>query len=140
MDKAPACPTFTEVCAVALQHARFLEVIDLLAPEPIGSSSISSSLLKTEQMQLLRLVLPAGHALPEHHVAGEITIHCLSGDASVVTPRAEHRLTMGQLIALAGSEPHAVRAHDASTLLVTVVRAHASGQPSTSPALQGDSP
>lgn len=125
---------------MALQHARFLEVIDLIAPEPIGSSSISSSLLKSEQMQLMRLVLPAGHGLPEHHVAGEITIHCLSGDASVVTPRAEHRLKAGQLIALPASEPHAVHAHEASALLVTVVRAQAPEQPSTSPASQGDSP
>ncbi|WP_399677271.1 cupin domain-containing protein [Xenophilus sp.] len=122
---------------MALQHARFLEAIDLAAPEPIGSSSTSSSLLKTGQMQVMRLVLPAGHALPEHHVPGEITIQCLSGEADVTTPHASCRLAPGQLVALPAAEPHAVHANEASTLLVTVVRIQANGLPSTS---QGDLP
>jgi len=107
---------------MALRHARYMEVIDLTAPEPIGSTSISTSLFKAEQLQVLRLVLPKDHALPEHHVAGEITIHCLSGDASINTPAAACRLTTGGLVVLAANEPHAVHAHEASTLLVTIVR------------------
>lgn len=107
---------------MALRHAQYMEVIDLTAPEPIGSTSISTSLFKAEQLQVLRLVLPKDHALPEHHVTGEITIHCLSGDSTVKTPSAECRLTAGELVVLAGNEPHAVHAHEASTLLVTIVR------------------
>lgn len=108
---------------MALRHAEFMEVIDLLAPEPIGSASVSTSLFKAEQLQVLRLVLPKDHTMPEHSVPGEITIHCLSGNASITTPQSECQLGPGGLVVLPRDEPHAVQAHDATTLLVTIVHA-----------------
>ena len=106
---------------MALQHARFLEIIDLVDPQPIGSASISSSLLKTERLQIMRLVLPAGHRLPAHEVAGEVTVHCLSGEVALTASETEYRLAGGQLVALAGNERHAVHALAPSVLLVTLV-------------------
>lgn len=106
---------------MALKHAQPLEVIDLHASDEARGTSASSSLLKTEQLQLMQLVLPAGHGLPEHRVPGEITVQCLAGEASVVTPQATCRLRPGQLVALPGNEPHAVQAHADTTLLVTVL-------------------
>lgn len=125
---------------MALQHARFLETVDLIAPGPIGSTSVSSSLLKTRQIQVMRLVLPAGEGMPSHQVAGDITIHCLSGEASLTTAQGEHRLKPGQLIALPGHEPHAVHAHAASVLLVTVVRIPSPDAQDASPDTQGGTP
>lgn len=107
---------------MALQHAGFLEVVTLATPEPIGSTSTSSSLLRTAQLQVLRLVLARGGQLPTHQLDGEMTIQCLSGNASLIASEGEFALEAGQLMALAGHHPHAVRANEPSVLLVTLVR------------------
>ncbi len=107
--------------AMALIHAQPLEVIDLNASDAALGTSISSSLLKTPHLQLMRVVLAAGHALPEHHVPGEITIQCLSGEVDVGTPSSTCRLFAGFLVMLPAAEPHSVKALSDSVLLVTVV-------------------
>ena len=106
---------------MALDHAQALEPIDV---QPLGSGWVdahSTSLLKSQHLQLMRLVLRAGEALPEHHVPGEITIHCIEGEASVGTPSHEIRLQAGQLVLLPGGVAHTVTAHADASLLVTVL-------------------
>lgn len=118
---------------MALQHASLFEVIDLDMPNPIGSASTSSSLLRTSQLQILRLVLPKGECLPAHQVPGEITIQCLIGEVSVIASRVECRLSAGQLVALPANGQHSVQAHDTSVLVVTLVHAHGRSQGSCDP-------
>jgi len=106
---------------MALPHAHPLDVIDI---RPLGAAlrtTVTTSLLKTPSLQLMRLVLPAGQGVPEHHVAGSITVQCLEGDAIVKTPSRECRLGAGQLVMLEGGEPHAVKAVTDASLLVTVL-------------------
>ena len=106
---------------MALKHAEPMDVIDLNASgAPLGTH-VSSSLLKSRQLQLMRVVLPAGRVLPEHHVPGEITIQCLSGKADVLASGRASQLVPGSLVMLSAAEPHGVRAHDDTVLLVTVV-------------------
>lgn len=106
---------------MALKHAQPLEVIDLHATDATRGTAFSSSLLKASHLQLLRVVLEAGHALPEHHVPGEITIQCLSGEADVAISSRTCRLVAGSLVMLPAAEPHRVHAHRDTVLLVTVV-------------------
>ena len=65
---------------MALPHAQPLDVIDV---RPLGAGlrdAVTTSLLKTQALQLMHLVLPAGQRLPEHSVPGAITVQCLEGD------------------------------------------------------------
>ncbi|MFZ3219765.1 MAG: cupin domain-containing protein [Rhodoferax sp.] len=108
---------------MALKHAQPLDVMDV---SPLGDklhASVTHSLLKTGTLQLMRVVLLAGHSLPEHHVAGEMTVQCLEGEAVVTTPHRVCTLTAGQLLTLPGGEPHAVTAVTDTSLLVTVLLA-----------------
>lgn len=106
---------------MALRHAQPLEVIDLHASDAQCGTAISSSLLRTPRLQLLRVVLAAGHTMAEHHVPGEITIQCVSGEADVVTPARTCRLFAGTLVLVPGAEPHRVLAHADTVLLVTIL-------------------
>lgn len=106
---------------MALKHAQPLEVIDLHTSDVAAGPAVSSSLLKTPRLQLMRVVLAAEQALPEHHVPGEITIHCLSGEADVGTPSRTCRLVPGTLVMLPAAEPHWVQARLDCVLLVTVL-------------------
>jgi quercetin dioxygenase-like cupin family protein len=106
---------------MALPHAQALDVIDV---RPLGArlrEAVTTSLIKLPSLQLMRLVLQAGQALPEHHVAGVISVHCLEGEATVTTPSRTCHLLAGQLVVLEGGEPHAVMAVSDSSLLVTVL-------------------
>jgi quercetin dioxygenase-like cupin family protein len=106
---------------MALQHAQPLDVIDV---RPLGAGlrdAVTASLLKTQALQLMRLVLPAGHGLPEHSVSGAITVHCLEGETVVTTSSRTCNLRAGQLVMLDGSEPYSLKATSDSTLLVTLV-------------------
>lgn len=105
---------------MALTHSRPFEVIDL---RPLGGGlqqAVSTSLIKSDGLQLMRVVLRAGQGLPMHQVAGEITIHCIEGLASVDTPEHRCELPAGHGVLLPAAAPHAVNALQDSTLLVTV--------------------
>ena len=106
---------------MALPHAQPLDIIDV---RPLGAGlrdAVTTSLLKTSALQLMRLVLGAGQALPQHKVPGAITIHCLEGEATVTTPSRTCDLVAGHLVMLAGGELHAVRAVTDASLLVTIL-------------------
>ena len=106
---------------MALSHAHPLEVIDV---RPLGTAlrdAVTTSLLKTPRLQLMRLVLPAGSGMPEHSVAGAITVHCLEGETVVTTASRRCELRTGQLVMLPENERHAVQAVTDSSLLVTVL-------------------
>src|SRR5204862_7920888 len=106
---------------MALPHAHLLDVI---AVRPLGAdlvSAFSTSLLKTERLQLLHLVLPAREDHPEHHVDDECTIHCLEGDVEVVMPGGSRRLQAGELVVLPAGQRHSLRARSDSAVLVTLL-------------------
>lgn len=106
---------------MALPHAQPLDVINV---QPLGDKLIdafSTSLLKTDRIQLLHLVLPAHFDQPEHHVDEECVVHCLEGDVEVVMAGGTRRLGPGQLVVLPGKQRHSVRARTDSAVLVTLM-------------------
>ena len=106
---------------MALPHARPLDIIDL---RPLGAAlreARSTSLLKSEQLQLMRVVLQPSQTLPSHAVAGPITLQCLEGQAVVETPSRSCDLQAGDLVMLEAQEPHAVSSAGGASLLVTIV-------------------
>lgn len=106
---------------MALQHAQPLDIIDVHPLGPELRNAVTTSLLKTPTLQLMRLVLHAGHGMREHSVAGAITVHCLEGEAVLTTPTRNCPLAAGQIVMVSGAEPHAIEAKTDTSLLVTVL-------------------
>ncbi|MET0267869.1 MAG: cupin domain-containing protein [Duganella sp.] len=106
---------------MALEHATSGQVINLIraAEDPARFAAIA--LAKTEQIELIRMVLPAGKEMPEHHVRGEITFQCLAGEIAFITGERSVTLQAGELLFLEGGAPHAVRALTDAVALVTIV-------------------
>lgn len=107
---------------MALKHAHPLDVIDLfhrpaLEPEP----PVSISLLRTTELQIIRLVLPAGHRMPSHHVQGVVTLQCLTGSVDIEAGHGRCTLVEGQLVMLPGDEPHSLHAPQAAVVLLTLM-------------------
>lgn len=105
---------------MALPHAQLLDIINV---SPLGDKlveSFSTSLIKTDGIQLLHLVLPAHQDMPEHHVEQECVIHCLEGDVEVVMSGGSRRLRPGTLVVLPPKQRHGLRARTDCAVLVTL--------------------
>jgi quercetin dioxygenase-like cupin family protein len=106
---------------MALPHAQMLDVIGVQPLGPALIDTFSTSLIKTDRLQLLHMVLPAHQDQPEHHVEDECVIHCLEGDVEVVMPGGSRRLGPGQLVVLPARQRHALSARADSAVLVTLM-------------------
>ena len=78
------------------------------------------ALFKSEDLEVIRLVLLAGKSMPPHKVAGEITIQCLEGRLDVTVEGRSHVLDPGQLLFLSGHLMHGVVALENASALVTI--------------------
>jgi quercetin dioxygenase-like cupin family protein len=103
---------------MALPHAQPLDIIDL---RPLGAAlapTRSHSLLRTNTLQLMRVVLLAGQGMPEHHIEGEACIQCTEGLVVVGTTAGDKLLQPGCAVVLPPGEPHALYAQQDSSLIV----------------------
>ena len=106
---------------MALHHAEQGEVIDVRPYGGAITGAQSIALFKSAQLEVMRLVFPAGHRMPSHQVAGEITIQCLEGMVEVEVAGTVTALPAGHLLFVEGGVAHALRAIQAASVLVTVV-------------------
>jgi len=106
---------------MAIPHARSGQVVDILSTAGSLPSDLSYAVFKSDQLEVMRLVLPAGKAFPPHCVAGEITVQCLSGSVELDLGGARQVLRAGQLAYLEGGVPHALVGLDDANVLVTIV-------------------
>jgi quercetin dioxygenase-like cupin family protein len=107
---------------MALPHAQPLDIIRV---GPFGDElegQVSTSLIKTDRIQLLHMVIAPHQDVPQHHVDDESTIHCLEGLVEVVTGAGVRQLRPGNVIVLPGREKHSLRAREqVSAVLVTLL-------------------
>ena len=105
---------------MALPHAKPLDVVSVAPLGPALDDALSTSLIKTAQLQLLHLVLPARRSVPAHELACECCLHCLEGDVDVDFEGGALRLGPGQLVVLPAHQRYALNARVNSALLMTV--------------------
>jgi quercetin dioxygenase-like cupin family protein len=98
--------------------------MDVVDVRPLGASLQSAhttTLVKTDQLELIRLVLPEGKSIAEHAVDGEITVQCLEGSVEFRSNDLTRVLAGGQLVYLTGGSKHSVRAVTDASLLITIL-------------------
>jgi quercetin dioxygenase-like cupin family protein len=105
---------------MAIPHASPGDVIDVRPLGPALAGARSHALFKSADLEVIRLVLPAGEGLPSHSVAGEITLQCIEGRISFTCGAGARELAPGQLVHCAAEEIHELRALEDSSLLLTI--------------------
>jgi quercetin dioxygenase-like cupin family protein len=106
---------------MALPHAKLLDVINVAPMGPELEGQVSTSLIKTDRIQLQHLVLAPHQDQPQHHVDEECTIHCLEGEVEVVMGSGVRKLRAGNVIVLPAQQQHSLRARATSAVLVTLL-------------------
>jgi quercetin dioxygenase-like cupin family protein len=109
---------------VAIPHAQPGEVIDVGPLGPAFAGARTTALVKTENMEVIRLLIPRGKQFPTHTTRGEITVQCLEGRVAFTTDSVTHELSAGQLLLVSGEQPHSVLGIDDASLLVTITLPH----------------
>ena len=106
---------------MAIHHATPGEVIDVT---PLGSAletTKTSTLLKTDNVEVIRIVMHSGKVIPEHEAPGEIIVQCLEGRIVFTAAGKMEELSSGQMLYLKAEEPHAVRCLEDASFLVTIL-------------------
>ncbi|MCZ8254017.1 MAG: cupin domain-containing protein [Hylemonella sp.] len=96
---------------------------EVVSVRPLGAALAQTrtrALLKAEQLEVVRIVLPAGTTLREHQTSGEITVQCIEGRIEFTTPAGVQTMVAGDFIHLRGGEAHALRAVEDASALVTI--------------------
>lgn len=106
---------------MAIPHAQPGEVIDV---RPLGAAlanSRTTTLIKTERLEVVRLVMATGKEIAEHKAPGEITVQCLEGKIAFTSLGKTTELSAGEMLYLPPQEPHSVRCIDDASLLLTIL-------------------
>ena len=105
---------------MAIHHASPGEMIDI---GPLGNTlahAKTGTLFKSDGMEVLRLVLPAGKTIAEHKAPGEIAVQCIEGHVQFSAMNKTVELTSGTMLYLPVAEPHSLKAVEDSSLLVFI--------------------
>jgi quercetin dioxygenase-like cupin family protein len=108
--------------AMAISHTLPGQATDIGAPVPPGALS-ATALFKSRDLEVIRLLIPAGKGMPPHRVPGEITVQCVSGQVEIGLDDGTALLQPGQLLYLAGDAMHSVTAITDTCVLVTIALA-----------------
>ena len=104
---------------MALTHTLPGQPADIAAPVlPDGFSA--TALFKSRDLEVIRLLIPAGKGMPPHRVPGEITVQCVTGQLEIGLDDGSALLGPGQLLYLAGDAMHSVLAITDTCALVTI--------------------
>lgn len=104
---------------MALTHTLPGQPADIAAPVlPDGFSA--TALFKSRDLEVIRLLIPAGKGMPPHRVPGEITVQCVTGQLEIGLDDGSALLEPGQLLYLAGDAMHSVLAITDTCALVTI--------------------
>jgi quercetin dioxygenase-like cupin family protein len=106
---------------MAIPHAKSGEVIDIRPLGPALAQAKTTTLVKTKTLEIIRLVIPAGKDIPEHHAPGEITVQCLEGRVTFAVGSTRHDLAAGQMLYLSSAEPHSLYGLEDASVLVTIL-------------------
>lgn len=105
---------------MALQHARSGDIVNLAPLGEAIATTATAAIIKADQLEVIRVVLPAGKEMRQHDTPGEITVLCIEGEVEFHTSSSAHLLAAGDFLHLQPRAPHSLRALKDASLLVTI--------------------
>jgi quercetin dioxygenase-like cupin family protein len=106
---------------MAVPHAKPGEIVGVRPLGPALTSTQTTTLIRAERVEVIRLVVPAGKDIPEHRAKGEIVVQCLEGRVAFTALGKTQTLEAGALLYLPAGEPHSVKGVEDASLLLSVL-------------------
>jgi|GEM_PF-407425 quercetin dioxygenase-like cupin family protein len=102
-------------------HVNAGEVINLDTLKGDMDVDSSYALVKTDDMEVIRMALPEGKEINEHSVEGEMSMLCLKGDITFTIDGNERNLNEDDWLYLQREELFSYRVNRPTLLLVTIL-------------------
>ena len=102
-------------------HVESGEVINLNTLKDGMSEESTFALVKTRDMEVIRMVIPRGKDIMEHSVEGEVSVQCLKGEIIFQIGQEARTLTDDDWLYLSRNQEHALHAKKDTILLVTIL-------------------
>lgn len=105
---------------MALPHAQSGQIVSV---RPLGErlpQAVTAAVLKAGQLEVIRVVLPAGKSMKEHQTPGEATVQCIEGVVAFSSEQGIQQLHPGDFVHLAPRALHSLQALEDASLLVTL--------------------
>ncbi len=109
---------------MATHHAKPGEIVDLQTWAADLPKEHTKAIVKTDEMELIRIVLPAGKGIPIHKVPGPVTVQCIVGKIAIIAMDATQELNYNQLLHLKPGEPYSLKAIEDAIVLLTIIFKH----------------
>ena len=106
---------------MAFQHAKPCEVVDLKYWANGLPNNRTKAIAKTEEMEIIRIVIPAEKEISEHKVDGPIIVHCIEGKIELTAMNNSQELKTSQLMYLPPGELHSLKAIENSIVLLIII-------------------
>lgn len=106
---------------MAIPHAQPGEVVYAGPLGPALAATKTSTLIKTKSVEVVHMVVPAGKEIKDHKAPGELLVQCVEGKIAFTAMGETKDLGSGQMLYLAPSEVHSVRAIEDSSFLLTIL-------------------
>ena len=104
------------------------EVVNLYSLPSDLPDDATLALMKTQDMEVIRMILPKEKDVTEHSVNGQISVQCLEGKTEFYVEGEKHILTSGDWLYLSRNQSHSISAVRDSILLVTILFVNTSNE------------
>jgi quercetin dioxygenase-like cupin family protein len=105
---------------MAIHHVFAGEVASVLPMGDRIGEGRTRAMFKSDDLEVISIVLLKGKSFPEHAVPGDITVQCIEGCVDFCKQLETVRMNAGDFLHLLGGEPHSLVAIDDASLLLTV--------------------
>lgn len=113
---------------MAIPHALPGELISVAPYGADLASEVTHAIFKSEQLEVIRVVLPAGKEYTGHISPGELTIQCIEGQVRF-DGKTSALLSPATMVYVPPNVPYTLTAVDNASLLVTIRLADTEGSP-----------
>ena len=107
---------------MAISHAASGVPLNLLPHGEVLSEATTTALVKLDEFEAIRLVVPKNHEVcGNHQVKGPLTIQCLKGQIAITVDGETHSVSEGHWLFLPGGVPHTISGVEESIVLLTII-------------------
>ena len=106
---------------MAAEQAKPGEIVDVRPLEMKLAKARTTTLVKTDRFEVVRLVVHRGREITAHQAPDDLIVQCLEGEIAVTVLGKTSRLRPGELVHLPARVPHSLKSRFDSSLLVTML-------------------
>lgn len=106
---------------MAAEPAKPGEIVDVRPLELKLAKARTTTLVKTDRFEVVRLVVHRGREIAVQQTPGDLIVQCLEGEVYITVLGKTSRLRPGELVFVPAGIPHSLQSRFDSSVLVTMI-------------------